>query len=107
MDDTIRRQTAIDSIMEEPSEARYPVFYAEKLKQLPSAQSEPRWIPVKKDLPKKDGAYLVTYLLKFPDKEYESVEEADYINGKFEEDLYATVTAWMPLPKPYERSEDV
>ena len=41
MDDTIRRQTAIDSIMEEPSEARYPVFYAEKLKQLPPAQSEP------------------------------------------------------------------
>lgn len=40
MDDTISRQAAIDSIMEEPSEARYPVFYAEKIRQLPSARSE-------------------------------------------------------------------
>ena len=40
MDDTIRRQEAIDSIMEEPSEARYPVFYAEKIRQLPAVQPE-------------------------------------------------------------------
>ena len=38
--DMISRQAAIDSIMEEPSEARYPVFYAEKIRQLPSAQPE-------------------------------------------------------------------
>lgn len=38
--DMISRTAAIDSIMEEPSEARYPVFYAEKIRQLPSAQSE-------------------------------------------------------------------
>lgn len=40
MDDCISRQAAIDSIMEEPSEARYPVYYAEKIRQLPPAQSE-------------------------------------------------------------------
>lgn len=47
MDDLISRQAAIDSIMEEPSEARYPVFYAEKIRQLPSAQREAEWIPGK------------------------------------------------------------
>lgn len=39
-EDSISRQAAIDSIMEEPSEARYPVFYAEKIRRLPSAQTE-------------------------------------------------------------------
>lgn len=38
--DTISRQAAIDSIMEEPSEARYPAFYAEKIRQLPPEQPE-------------------------------------------------------------------
>lgn len=36
--DTIYRQAAIDTIMEEPSEARYPVYYAEKIKRLSSTQ---------------------------------------------------------------------
>lgn len=40
MDDLISRLAAIATIMEEPSEVRYPVFYAEKIKQLPSEQSE-------------------------------------------------------------------
>lgn len=40
MGDIISRREAIDSIMEEPPEARYPVFYAEKIRQLPSAQPE-------------------------------------------------------------------
>ena len=37
MDELISRQAAIDSIMEEPSEVRYPAFYAEKIRQLPTA----------------------------------------------------------------------
>ena len=40
VDDLISRQGAIDLIMEEPSEARYPVYYAEKIRQLPPAQPE-------------------------------------------------------------------
>ena len=35
--DTVGRQKAIDTIMEEPSELRYPVYYAEKIRRLPSA----------------------------------------------------------------------
>lgn len=38
MDDLISRQAAIDAIMEEPTEVRYPVYYAEKIRQLTSAQ---------------------------------------------------------------------
>ena len=37
MNDSISRQAAIDAIMEEPSEVRYPVFYAEKIRQLTTA----------------------------------------------------------------------
>jgi len=40
--DCVSRQAAIDSIMEEPSEARHPAYYAEKIKQLPSAQPDAR-----------------------------------------------------------------
>lgn len=40
MDDLISRLAAIYTIMEEPSEVRYPAFYAEKIRQLPSAQPD-------------------------------------------------------------------
>lgn len=33
--DTISRQAAIDTIMEEPSETYYPVWFADKIKNLP------------------------------------------------------------------------
>ena len=38
--DCISRQTAIDAIMCEPTDAHYPSWYAERLEQLPSAQPE-------------------------------------------------------------------
>lgn len=44
MNELISRQAAIDSIMEEPSEVRYPVYYAEKIRQLPSAQRKGKWL---------------------------------------------------------------
>ena len=40
MNDLISRQAAIDAIMCEPTDAHYPSWYAERLEQLPSAQSE-------------------------------------------------------------------
>ena len=47
--DLISRQAAIDSIMEEPSEVRYPVFYAEKIRQLPTADVPDRKVGKWKD----------------------------------------------------------
>ena len=40
MKDTIYRQDAIDAIMSEPPDAHYPSWYADILKELPSAQPE-------------------------------------------------------------------
>lgn len=39
-DDTISRQAAIDAIMGEPPETHYPSWYAEQIKELPSADNE-------------------------------------------------------------------
>lgn len=47
MKDTIYRQAAIDMIMGQPPEPHYPTWYAEQIKELPSAQPERktgRWI---------------------------------------------------------------
>ena len=40
MDDLIRRSDVIDAILGEPPETKYPVYYAEKVKRIPSAKPE-------------------------------------------------------------------
>lgn len=65
---------------------------------LPYAQPEQRWISVSEKLPERRKHYIVT--------DFGSVEEAYYtcdghwfsVDGNKLKD----VTAWMPLPKPYE-----
>lgn len=48
MDDYISREAAISEIMSEPTDAHYPSWYAEKLKQIPAADVRPvvrgKWI---------------------------------------------------------------
>ena len=44
MNDTINRSEAIHAILSEPPEARYPVWYASILKDLPKARKEGRWV---------------------------------------------------------------
>ena len=66
------------------------------------ALEQTRWIPVSERLPEEDGLYLVTdafgayppYVLKR--------EKASLLNCA----KWATIVAWMPLPKPYEEGED-
>lgn len=75
---------------------------------------ESRWIPVTERLPNVGDTYIVTIEYK---GEFEGVDAADfvftgdgYIDGKWDtlndwiEDKteFYHVTAWMPLPKPYE-----
>ena len=65
MDELISRQEAIDSIMEEPSEVRYPAFYAEKIRQLSPAQptadvqelKHGRWLVLYDDDSPQDGVW--------------------------------------------------
>ena len=40
MDDLISRQKAIKAILGEPPEVNYPIYYAEKIRGLPSVQPE-------------------------------------------------------------------
>ena len=113
--DTINRQDAIDEIRK----CRFVVDAIEKIRALPSAQSEQskqRWIPCSERLPKEadykgcseciDGA--VWY---YTDKGamglgyyYESTKAW---STTYDECPYGEVIAWMPLPEPYkERREE-
>lgn len=61
-------------------------------------EQEPKWIPVSERLPEKDDLYLIC----FDDGEYEL---SYFLNGEFccnSAFSYSGVTAWMPLPQPYE-----
>ena len=71
--------------------------------------AEPRWIPVTERLPEKRGEYLVTYHpCYWDDVESGILVGIDTFRGKttWAQRKYQRVTAWMPLPKPYERSAD-
>ena len=60
--------------------------------QLPSAQ--PGWIPCSRELPKKDGDYLVT-------THSGQIARYIFIGGSSEEYWRRCATAWMSLPTPY------
>ena len=71
-----------------------------------------RWISCDERLPKKNDQYIVTIMIRQDAccaEEYH-VDVADYENGAFEPlnvwfgDV-VRVTAWMPLPEPYDRKE--
>ena len=114
--DLISRQAAIDAIMEEPSEVRYPVFYAEKIRQLLSTQ---QWIPVSRGtMPEYGIKVLVTVEGWENGKMFEKAVDFAWRNecggyiGEF--DTYNDwieygewkVTAWMPLPESYRKEEE-
>lgn len=107
MDDLISRQQAIDALY---NVDEYNSRSVTAIKNLPSIQSEQRWIPVTERLPEKRGFYLVT------EKEYR-IGDKNHL-GKFKTKVnfvefekkwnranFFEITAWMPLPKPYHRSE--
>jgi len=121
--DTISRQAAIDALREiefshymefgeyigeDTREVR--LIRAEKaqdtIEQLPSAQPEQRWIPCSERLPEKEGTYIVT-----DDAGGMATVSTDefshYESGEPMWIFSQNVTAWMPLPEPYEeRRED-
>jgi len=85
MDDLIRRQDAIDAMLE-----AYEDLDAEWIiKRLPSAQ---QWIPCSERLPDQNGKYLVVGRQK-------AINILKFDGGRW----YGKwgVVAWMPLPSPY------
>lgn len=64
-----------------------------------------RWIPVSVLLPSKDGEYFVTVEYDDCGKKKKTVGIFDWCGGCFKPSfifINVRVTAWMPLPKPYE-----
>lgn len=110
MDDLISRQNAIEAIENIDPFIAWLDYAADVIKALPSAQSEPRWIPVTEWLPKAnekdENGFIKAYLVQ--DARWMDVARWD---GKHwvawgYGTVLKDVIAWMPLPKPYERSED-
>lgn len=63
------------------------------------------WIPVSERLPEKNGVYIVSY--------EDSVRLLEWFNGKWffypsnpAREETGTITAWMPLPKPYKAESE-
>ena len=114
MADLIDRQAAIDALDGEikvigkvnaKAVLKYTKMVSDRIKALPSAQPEPKWIPVEERLPEVGKFVLVTdmYLDDVTIARFDGAWEDQHGNWS----SFGCVTAWMPLPKPYERSEDV
>ena len=106
MDDLIIRKAAIDAFLTELTrrernnllhtwstvEVKY--FITKMLENLPSAQPERKWVPVREELPREYGLYLVTtckgnvYLWTY--------------KPEMKEIWIHFVTAWCYLPEPHE-----
>lgn len=71
------------------------------------SRAEGEWIPCNERLPERDGCYLATLHIKWPDREYKTVEVEEFRNGGFNERSYARVAAWMPLPEPWKGADNV
>lgn len=111
MNDLISRQAAINAINSYFGfniEEEYGSAVQEVINGLPSAQSEPKWIPVEECLP--DLGTVVWITLALGGRNIVAKGQwngVDWIYPNSHAKLTLKVTAWMPfqIPKPYERSE--
>lgn len=121
MDELISRQEAIDlaDAMWEATHDKNIHELWSKLIDLPPAQPEPRWIPVKWREPTEEEAKYYSYIadcempddgqeILVTDGKYVWKDECGFDDGFYLDSCedWQNITAWMPLPKPYERSED-
>ena len=104
MNDTIYRQAAIDAVrkcsVKEVTPAYMLIDKAEVMTELMMLPSAQQWIPCSK-LPTENGPYLV-WMPFAPEKHHITVAEwcGSYWNIK------TPITAYMPLPKPWEGEKD-
>lgn len=115
VNDCISRRAAIDATWFEPSYTDPLNVLAEvrdRLKELPSAQPEHRWIPVTVRLPKDYEDVLVWYEY-FKYGEYNRMVQTCDVGYYISEfNRWGGVTgqkvraiAWMPLPEPYKEDD--
>ena len=100
MNNLIRRQAAIDATWFEPSYTdpfNVLTEVRDRLKALPSAQPEQRWIPCSERLPEEMGTYMTT--IDYGEHGLATGQRYYYGGGlKWNDEC---VIAWMPLPEPY------
>lgn len=108
MNDLISRKAAIKETWREP---RYTdplnvlTEMRDRLRNLPSAEPEPKWIPCSEKLPE-DGTEVFVYLFDGPKSPYIAwIEDCRWYTEDFEVDREHEPIAWMPLPSPYRAGE--
>ena len=70
------------------------ICYKKLMRDSAKLLARPGWIPCSRELPKKDGDYLVT-------NHSGQIARYIFIGGSSEEYWRRCATAWMPLPTPY------
>ena len=113
MNDLIRREDALDAIQKRADkiDSVYSAFWEgliiarDAVKNVPSAEPEPKWTPVTEALPEDMDRILVTIVRSDGEKR---VRSGDYYKGYFMMDNGDTwngtdkeVIAWMPLPEAW------
>lgn len=106
MSDLISRQAAIEALVKrahlswEYLKIINPIL--DVFEELPSAQTEPQWIPCSERLPEEIGTYMTT--LNYGTFGL-AVGQRFYHGGVlgWEDDC---VIAWMPLPEPYKEADE-
>ena len=107
MSDTIDRQAAIDELIYEPYYVEmHPLNIINRLrdriKALPSAQSEPQWTPCSERLPDHEDRVLCCTYTKAGIPNHVI---GYYASGRWCCGMNSNVVAWMPLPDPYVMEE--
>ena len=101
MDDVIRRQDAIDAFFNATSDGDKAEFCVDVVKNIPSAQ---QWIPCSERLPEEYVSVLCYQPILYESNIWIGYLNSDriWVDSDGWEKLTNPVTAWMPLPGPYE-----
>ena len=111
MNDLISRKALCDYALNQKDKSVTP----NDIMRFPSAQPEPKWIPVSERLPETEEFVLASLTGKYRNTTFEhACEIADYADGEWcvyayphmsAEKCEELIEAWMPLPEPYKGGE--